>query len=54
MLHESTVRLGKVAKWRFLMAWSKFFFTGLKRAAWYHLASSGLLSAARTLSAAGC
>ena len=41
-------------KWAFLMAWSKIFFNGLKRAAWYHLASSDFLLAARLLSAAGC
>ena len=30
---SSTVRLGQVVKWAFLMDLSKFFFTGLKRAA---------------------
>ena len=49
---SSTVRLGQVLKWHLLMAWSKVFFTGLKRAPWYHLASSGLLPADRALSAA--
>ena len=49
-----TVRLGQVVKWPFLMAWSKVFLTGLNRAAWYHLASSGLLLAARELSDYGC
>ena len=27
---SSTVRLGHVAKWLFLMAWSKVLFTGIK------------------------
>ena len=36
------------------MAWSKIFLTGMKRAEWYHLASSGLLISARALSDAGC
>ena len=49
-----TFILGQVVKWPFLMAWSNVFFTGIKRAAWYHLASSGLLLATRALSAAGC
>ena len=51
---SSTGSLGQVVKWLFLMAWSKVFFTGIKRAAWYHLDSSGLLLSARALSAAGC
>ena len=51
---SSTVRLSQVAKWLFLMAWSKFFFTGIKKYAWYHLDIYGLLLAARALSAAGC
>ena len=42
-----TVRLGQVVKWALLMAWSKVFLNGLKRAAWYDLASSGLLLAVR-------
>ena len=46
-------RLGQVVKWPFLMAWSKDFFTGIKRAAWYHLDISGFLLAARALCAAG-
>ena len=50
----SNVRLGQMAKWPFLMAWSKVFFNGLKRAVWYHLDSSGLILSARALSAAGC
>ena len=50
---SSTVRLVQVVKWPFLMAWSKVFFTRLKRAACYHLASSSLLLSARALSAAG-
>ena len=49
-----TFILGQVVKWPFLMDWSNVFFTGIKRAAWYHLASSGLLLATRALSAAGC
>ena len=49
-----TVRLVQVLKWPFLMAWSNVFFTGIKRDAWYHLASYGLLLAARALSADGC
>ena len=48
----STVRLGQVVKWLLLMTCSKVFFTGIKRAAWYHLDSSGFLIAARALSAA--
>ena len=51
---SSSIRLGRVVKLLFLMAWSKVFFTGINRAAWYHLASSVLLLAARALSAAGC
>ena len=51
---SSTVRLGQVAKWPFFMAWSKVLLTGIKRDAWYHLASSGLLLSARALSAAIC
>ena len=51
---NSTVRLGRVVKWLFLMAWSKVLFTGLNRATWYHLASSGLIIAARALGAASC
>ena len=51
---SSTVRLGQVAKWPFLMAWSKVSSTEINRAALYHLASSRLLLAARALSAAGC
>ena len=51
---SSTVRLVQVAKWPFLMAWIKFFFTGLMRAAWYHLDSSDLLLAARASGAASC
>ena len=50
----STVRLGQVAKCKFLMDWIKVLFTGLKRSAWYHLASSGLLFAVRALSDDGC
>ena len=49
-----TVRLGQVVKWLFLMDWSKFLFTGIKRAVWCHLASYGLLLAVMSLSAAGC
>ena len=52
-LMSFTVMLGQVVKWPFLMARSKVFFTGLKRATWYHLARSGLRLAARALSAAG-
>ena len=51
---SSTFRLGHAVKWTFLMAWSKILFTGIKRAAWYHLASSGLLLASREFSADGC
>ena len=51
---SSTVRLGQVVKWPLLMALSKFFFTGIKRAVWYHLASSVLFLATRALSADGC
>ena len=51
---SSTVRLGQVVKWPFLMAWSKVLFTGINRAAWYHLDSSGLLLDTRELSAVGC
>ena len=51
---SSTVRLGQVVKWLFLMTWSNVFFTALNRAAWYHLYSSGLLIAVRELSADGC
>ena len=51
---SSTVRLGQVVKWPFLVACSKVLFTGINRSAWYHLASSGLFIAARALSAAGC
>ena len=50
----STVRLVQVVKWLFLMAWSKIFFTGIKRAAWYHLANSRLIISSRVLSDAGC
>ena len=50
----STGILGQVVKWLFLVAWSKVFFTGLKRSVCYHLARSGLLLAARTLSADVC
>ena len=46
---SSTVRFGQVVKWPFLVAWSKVFFTGIKRATWYHLAISGLLLTARAL-----
>ena len=49
-----TVRLGQVVNWPFLMAWSKVFFIGINRAAWYHLDSSGLILADRALSDAGC
>ena len=51
---RSTIRLGKVVKWMLLMAWSKVFLTGMESAMWYHLSRSGLLLAARPLSAAGC
>ena len=51
---SSTVRLVQVAKWPFLMAWSKVLFTGIKMATWYHLDSSGLLLSVRALSSAGC
>ena len=51
---RSTVRLGQVVKWPFLMAWSKVLLTGLKSVAWYHLFSSGFLLDDRALSAAGC
>ena len=51
---SSSVRLGQVVKWSFLMDWSEVLLTGLKRATWYHLYSSVLLISARTLSAAGC
>ena len=36
------------------MAWSKVLFTGIKRSAWYHLASSDLLISDRALRADGC
>ena len=49
-----TVRLVQVVKWTFSMAWIEVLFTGLNRAEWYHLDSSGLLLASRALSAAGC
>ena len=51
---SSTVKLLQVVKWVFLMDWSKVILTRLNRAAWYHLASSGLITAARELSAYGC
>ena len=51
---SSTIHLGQVIKWPFLMACSKVFLDGLKRSSWYHLASSGLLIVARSFSAAGC
>ena len=51
---SSTVRLGQVVQGPFLMAWRKIFLTGINRAVWYHLDSSGLILAARALSAAGC
>ena len=51
---SSNVRLGQVVKWPFLMDWGMVFFTGIKRDAWYHLDSSGLILDARTLSATGC
>ena len=51
---SSTVRLVQVVKWQLLMAWSKVFFTGLKRDAGYQLARSGLLLDVRALCAAGC
>ena len=51
---SSTVRLGQVVKWPLLMDWSKVLFTGIKRAEWYHLASSGLILAVRALSDDGC
>ena len=47
---RSTVRLGQVVKWPFLMAWSKVFLNGLKSVVWCHLASSGLLLSAIALS----
>ena len=50
----STFMFGQVVKWPFLMAWSNIFFTGIKRAAWYHLDRSGLLLVYRELSADGC
>ena len=40
---RSTVRLGHVDKWPFLVAWSKFLRTGLKIVAWYFLAIYGLI-----------
>ena len=51
---SSTVRLGQVVTWPFLMPCSKVFFTWIKRDAWYYLASYGLLLAVRSFSAAGC
>ena len=51
---SSTVSPGQVLKCPFLMYWSKVFLTGLNRAAWYHLDSSGLLLAVRELSSGGC
>ena len=36
------------------MAWSKVFLTGINRAAWYHLDTSGLFLADRTLIDSGC
>ena len=51
---SSTVMLGQVVKWPFLMAWSQFLFTGISRAMYYNLVISGLLLASRALSAAGC
>ena len=43
-----------MVKWPFLMAWSKVFFTGINRVAWYHVDSSGLLLTYRALSTSGC
>ena len=51
---SSTMRLVQVVKWTFLISWSKVLLTELKMAAWYNLASSVLILAARALSAAGC
>ena len=51
---SSTVRLVQVVKCPLSMAWSKVLFTWLKRDAWYNLASSGLLLAARALSDTDC
>ena len=50
---RSTVRLGHVEKWPFLMAWRRILRLGIKNAAWYHCASSGLVLSDRPLSAAG-
>ena len=36
------------------MAWGKIFLNGMNRSVWYHLASSGLLLAARSFGAGGC
>ena len=51
---RSTVRLGHVVKWHFLMDWSKVLFSGLNSMAWYYLDSYVLLLAAWTLSDSGC
>ena len=50
----STVRLGHVEKWPFLVACSKVLRTGLNIVEWYHFAIYVLLLAARALSAADC
>ena len=43
-----------MVKWPFLMDWSEVFFTGINRAAWYHLDRSGFLLSSKALSTAGC
>ena len=51
---RSTVWLVHAEKWPFLVTWSKFLQTGLNSVAWYHCASSGFFTDARSLSAACC
>ena len=51
---SSTVRLVQVIKCPLLIDWSKVFLTGINRAAWSHLDSSGLILAVRALSDTGC
>ena len=50
---SSTVRLVHMAKWPLLVAWSRFFRTGINSAAWYHCANSGLVISSRALSSFG-
>ena len=51
---RSTVRLGHVEKWNFLIYWRRVFTTGLNSVAWYHCTISGLILATGALSAPGC